>query len=69
MTPVQIEIYVDAAAAALELPLNPSHRDGVLRYFALAAQMAAQVHAVELDASAETSMAFVPVLPERQVAP
>ncbi len=69
MTPAQIETYVDAAAAALDLPLHPAHRDGVLRYFALAAQMAAQVQAVELDASAEPSMAFVPVVPNRPTAP
>ncbi|MFS2053538.1 AtzG-like protein, partial [Variovorax sp. CT11-76] len=36
MTPEQIERHVDAAAAALGLPLSPAHREGVLRYFALA---------------------------------
>ena len=38
MTPAQIETYVDAAAAALDLPLRRDHREGVLRYFALAAR-------------------------------
>ncbi|WP_342130319.1 AtzG-like protein [Hydrogenophaga sp. OTU3427] len=67
MSPDQIEAYVDAAAAALALPLEPAHRDGVLRYFALAAQFADQVQAVELDASAEPSMSFVPLSPTQQV--
>ena len=45
MTPEAIEVYVDAAAAALELPLAAAHRPGVLRYFALAASMAELVNA------------------------
>jgi hypothetical protein len=65
MSPDQIENYVDAAAAALTLPLDPTHRAGVLRYFALAAQFADVVQAVELDASTEPAMAFVPVAPLR----
>ena len=48
MTPTQIESYVDAAAAALALPLSPAHRPGVLRYFALAAEGAARGEAVRL---------------------
>ena len=36
----RIEAYVDAAAAALDLPLAPAHRPGVLAYFALAAGLA-----------------------------
>ena len=31
MTPAQTETYVDAAAIALGLPLDPEHRPGVLR--------------------------------------
>ncbi|MDP3520082.1 MAG: DUF4089 domain-containing protein [Hydrogenophaga sp.] len=65
MTPAQIETYVDAAASALDLPLDPAHRAGVLRYFALAAQFADVVQAVDLDASTEPAMAFVPVAPLR----
>jgi hypothetical protein len=65
MSPDQIENYVDAAAAALALPLDPTHRAGALRYFALAAQFADVVQAVELDASTEPAMAFVPVAPLR----
>jgi hypothetical protein len=66
MTPAQIETYVDAAASALDLPLDPDHRAGVLRYFALAAQFADVVQAVDLDASTEPATAFVPVAPLRR---
>ena len=53
MTPAQTETYVDAAAAALGLNLRPDHRPGVLRFFALAADMAAVVDAVPLAPHAE----------------
>ena len=59
MTPAQIEAYVDAAAAALDLRLRPDHRAGVLRYFALAAEFAAVVEAVPLDPHDETGGAFL----------
>ena len=61
MTPTQTEAYVDAAAAALDLPLRPDHRPGVLRFFALAAEMAAVVDAVPLGAHAEPAVTFLPV--------
>jgi hypothetical protein len=60
MTPEQVQAYVDAAAAALELPLAPEHRPGVLRYFALAAGFAAQLEAVPLKAHDEPAVNFVP---------
>jgi len=60
MTPDEIEAYVDAAAAALKLPIAPEHRDGVLRYFALAAGFAEQVDAVVLSAHDEPAVNFVP---------
>ncbi|HWH85022.1 MAG TPA: AtzG-like protein [Burkholderiaceae bacterium] len=63
MTPAQIEAYVDAAAAALALPLNPAHRPGVLSYFALAAEMAALVGAHPLAPGDEPAEAFVPIAP------
>ena len=63
MTPAQIEAYVDAAAAALQLPLSPAHRPGVLRYFALAAEFAALVEAVPLPVHAESAVHFSPVEP------
>ncbi len=60
MTPTQIEAYVDAAAQALDLPLAPEHRPGVLRYFALAAAFAAEVEAVPLTPHDEPAVNFVP---------
>ena len=63
MTPAQIEAYVDAAAAALQLPLSPEHRPGVLRYFALAAGMAELVAAQPLAITDDPAEAFVPVSP------
>ncbi|GAA4335710.1 hypothetical protein GCM10023165_12340 [Variovorax defluvii] len=62
MTPKTIEAYVDAAAAALDLPLRPDHRAGVLRYLALAAEFAAVVEAVPLDAHDEPAVHFTPVV-------
>lgn len=61
MTPQQIEAHVDATAAALALPIAAEHRPGVLRYFALAAEMAAVVDAVPLAPHDEPAVSFVPV--------
>ncbi len=63
MTPAQTEAYVDAAAAALQLPLAPEHRSGVLRYFALAAGLAELVSAHPLAITDDPAEAFVPVSP------
>jgi hypothetical protein len=63
MTPAQIEAYVDAAAAALQLPLSPAHRPGVLSYFALAAGMAELVGAHPLAITDDPAEAFVPIAP------
>ena len=63
MTPAQIEAYVDAAAAALQLPLSPAHRPGVLSYFALAAGMAELVGAHPLAITDDAAEAFVPIAP------
>ncbi len=60
MLPAQIEAYVDAAAAALELPIAAEHRPGVLRYFALAAAFAEQLDAVPLSPHDESAVNFVP---------
>jgi len=65
MSPEQIEAFVDASAAALDLNLRPEHREGVLRYFALAADMAALLDAVPLDPHVEPALNFVPVAPGR----
>ena len=64
MTPQDAENYVDAAAAALGLPLRSDHRPGVLRYFALAAAFAAVIDAVPLEAHHESAVSFMPVSPE-----
>ena len=63
MTPEQIEAYVDATAAALQLPLSPDHRPGVLHYFALAASMADELAAQPLGVADEPAETFVPISP------
>ena len=64
MHPDLIERFVDASAAALALPLDPGHRPGVLRYFELAAALAAQVMAEPLGRSDEPALVFVPLAPD-----
>jgi hypothetical protein len=61
MTPQQIEAYVDAAAAALGLPLAAEHRPGVLHYFGLAASLADLVNGLALTAADEPAGAFAPI--------
>jgi hypothetical protein len=63
MTPAQIEAYVDATAALLELPLSPAHRPGVLQYFALAASLAEQVAAHPFSMADDPAEAFAPIAP------
>ena len=63
MNALQIEAYVDAAAAVLELPLDAEHRPGVLRYFALAASMAELVGAHPLTITDDPAEAFAPISP------
>jgi len=63
MTPPEIEAYVNAAAAALNLPLSAAHRPGVLHYFALAAGMADLVAAHPLTTADEPAEAFEPISP------
>ena len=63
MSPVQIENYVAAAAAALQLPLAAEHLPGVLNYFALAASMAELVGAHPLGVTDDPAEAFVPIAP------
>ncbi len=63
MTPEEIEAYVDAAAAALALPIAPEHRPGVLAYFALAAGYADLVNMQTLRPEDESAAGFLPVTP------
>ena len=61
MTPTEIENYVDAAAAALKLPLSPDHRPGVLSYFALASSLADLVAAQPLGVTDDPAESFEPI--------
>jgi len=63
MSPEQIEAYVDAAAAALQLPIAAPHRPGVMQYFALAASMAELLAAHPLALDDEPAETFVPIAP------
>lgn len=63
MTPSQIEAYVDAASVALELPIAPAHRPGVLLYFALASGLAEVVQAASLGPHDEPAYVFTPIAP------
>ena len=68
MDPETAEAYVDAAAAALELPLDPDHRPGVLSHFTVAAAMAELVAAPGLHLDDDPAPVFVPIEPgERRV--
>jgi hypothetical protein len=64
MTATQVEAYVDAAAAALGLPIAPEHRPGVLQYFALAASLADVVMGMPLARDDEPAEVFVPIAVE-----
>ena len=63
MQPEEIQSYVDAAAAALALPVAAEHRPGVHHYFALAASMAELVMAQALRPDDEPAPQFVPIGP------
>lgn len=58
-----IEHHVDATAALIGLPIAPEHRAGVLRYFGIAADLAALVMAHPLAVEDEPAEVFVPVEP------
>lgn len=55
------EAYVDAAAAALGLPIAGEHRAGVVQYLRLAAGFAERVMDFPLDVAVEGANVFVPV--------
>ncbi|MGQ3051238.1 MAG: DUF4089 domain-containing protein [Roseateles sp.] len=63
MEAARLAAYVDATAAVLGLPLAAEHRPGVLRYFGLAAEMAALVNGLPLAVQDEPAEAFVPISP------
>ena len=55
--------YVDACAALIGLPIPAECREGVIRYFGLAAAMAELVMGLPLSAQDEPAEAFVPIVP------
>lgn len=63
MSPETAARCVEAAAAALELRIAKEHLPGVVRYFGLAAEMAALVNAEPLTPEDESGAVFRPVPP------
>lgn len=61
---MDVERYADATAQALNLPLAPEHRPGVLRYLQMVAQMAPRVMDFPLSPALESSNVFRPVGPQ-----
>lgn len=61
---MDVERYAEATAQALNLPLAPEHRPGVLRYLQMVTQMAPRVMDFPLQPAVESSNAFRPVGPE-----
>ncbi len=61
---MDVERYADATAQALNLPLAPEHRPGVLRYLQMVAQMAPRVMDFPLAPALESGNVFRPVSPE-----
>jgi hypothetical protein len=56
------EAYMDAAAAAIGLPIAAAHRAGVLHYLQLVAAMAPRVMEFPLTVDDESAAVFVPVV-------
>ena len=63
MTAAEVEAFVDAASAALALPIAAEHRAGVLHYFALAASFAELVDTHAFELHDEPGAVFTPVSP------
>lgn len=62
---MDFDTYLDAAAAALDLPIAPEHRPGVLGYLQLASAMAALVEGLPLQEADESGSVFRPTEPRR----
>lgn len=58
MTAAEIERYVDAAAAACGVPIDPGHRPGVVANFERLAEAAALVAGLELGPEVEPAPRF-----------
>ena len=67
MTAFDPEAYLDAAGAAVGLTIADAHRPGVVRFLALAAQMAAALETAPLDAreQAHAPVYTPPRMPDR----
>ena len=62
-----LEAQVNATVALIGLPIAAEHHEGVLRYFGIAAGLAALVMAQPLEVEDEATAVFTPVEPaERQ---
>jgi hypothetical protein len=59
----EVEAYVDAAAAALDLTIAAEHRPAVVHYVELAATMAALVMPFRLGIDDEAAPVFAPIAP------
>ena len=60
----QVEAYVDAAAAALGLPIAAEHRPGVVHYLGLAAAMAELLMALPMRIDDGPAPMFEPIAPD-----
>jgi hypothetical protein len=58
--PSDIEIYVDAAAALVGVPLDPAHRPGVILNMHRIAEMAGFVMAFQLPEETAPAPVFLP---------
>ena len=58
--PFDVEVYVDAAAALIGLPLDPAHRPGVVLNMQRIAEMAGLVMAFPLPEETEPAPVFLP---------
>ena len=60
MTDAELEAYMDASAAVLEIAIAPEWRDAVRANLALSLRMAAIVAAFPLEDEAEPAPVFTP---------
>jgi Protein of unknown function (DUF4089) len=65
LTPQQIEAFVDAQAAVLDLRLASAHRPGVVAFFTLAAGLSERVMGLPLAIEDEPAAVFTPVAPRK----
>ncbi|MEM7523683.1 MAG: DUF4089 domain-containing protein [Pseudomonadota bacterium] len=55
---------IDGAAAAIDLPIAPAHRDGVGRFLRIAAEMAKTVDAAPVpEKTLDLATVFTPITP------